>query len=795
MGDILRSLLSGSLFAAVTVLVLIIIVLPHALASILINEIMYNPSGTDSKHEWIEIYNNESNSILSNLSTAINLSGYKLFENNVKHSLTLINGSYELVDFAIIADDALTFLKDYPDFNGTLLDSAFSLSNTAETIAILDSSDNVIDNITYNDSLGADNNGRTLVRVNSSTLLNASNSFSNAFVEGTVTKGTPGKQNIGIQEIINPFQQDISLEAYIPDTVNINIEQTKLFRIVNKNSAAGKVYNISVKYNISKIDQVGQVEQLIKDDSFTKDEVLHYSSSNTGSFIPTTMGNYLLCGILINASITDTNQANNIICKNFTVIDTSNIPCNISINISAEKTLYQNEEKIKYDIVLNDETYPFVIQYSVFDMFGDEIKKSQNTTNTNTKAFTPDIDEADRILLIKAELASLACFDNNLFDNKAEMIVLVNGTLITAEKSKKKGSSNESNITIIDVSPDKIKFGQLIKAKLSIYKGNTAKTAVSAYVVDNDKDNTKISRITSSLNLHDKNTFYELTVSILLKDNCDDDFDDGSYKLIVEGLGLTAKKDINVAGITGKICDNSVSKLKLNEDGNLEDVEDQPNVISSSSRKKVEYKLIDYPTTAVSGEKITSNVKIINNDDVAHDFTVYSYVAAGRKSVSGKIKANLRNVTINARDSKELKFVNLVNDAVAAGEYKLRFNFKKDKVKAVNSIVEKIVITEKDEDILKEAEEESDEAEPEVLSKTETQNQLITEGKRSSLEAKSGSRIADTKSVSVIDEIELNDEDLKHEYLSTSEKTKRLLPAFIIITLVLIEIAVIIKKD
>ncbi len=740
---------------------------------------MYNPAGTDTKHEWIEIYNNES--------SAANISGYRLFENNVKHSLTLVNGSY-LINaggYAVIMQDAATFLADYPDFNNTLFDSAFSLSNTEETIAILDNSNNIIDNLTYNNSLGADNNGRTLVRVNSSNVL------FNVFVEGTVVKGTPGKQNVGIQENIQQNLAEVALEAYITDTININVEQTKLFRIVNKNSALGKVYNLSVQYNITKSGQ------LVKEDSFIKDEVLRYSSSNTGSFTPTTTGEYLVCGKILNSSISigqnEANLSNNFACKNITVIDTYNTACNVTLNISTEKTLYQNDEKIKYDITLTDETYPFVIQYGVFDLLGDQIKKFQNTTNTNTKTFTPDIDEADRILLIKAELVSLACSDNNISDNKAEIIVLVNGTLITAEKGKKKGSGNESNISIIDVSPDKIKFGQLIKAKLNIYKGDTAKTAVSAYVID--EDNNKLSRITSSLNLHDKQTFYELTVPILLKDNCDDDFEDGNYKLIIDGLGVSAKKSINVVGLTGNICDNAVSKLKLDKSDNLEDVEEDSGVIFASSRKKVEYKLIDYPKTAVSGEKIASKARITNNDNIAHDFAVYSYVTAGRKSISGKIKANIKNITINARDSKELELVNLINDEVAAGEYNLRFNFKKDAVKTVNSIVEKIVIAEKQDNPQNEIEEEPDEVESDVLSKTETQNQLATDGKKSSSEEKSTITKVNMASNEIVDELILEDGALEHEYLSTSEKAKRLLPTLIIITLLLIEIAVIIKKD
>ncbi|MBS3158078.1 lamin tail domain-containing protein [Candidatus Woesearchaeota archaeon] len=754
-------------------------------ASILINEIMYNPTGTDSKHEWIEIYNNESNGQNNNQGFAINLSGYKLFENNIKHSLTLVNGSFSVSDFAVIADDAATFLKDYPDFNGTLLDSVFSLSNTEETIAILDDTNVVVDNMTYNDSLGADNNGRTLTRLNNS----------NLFIEGVVTKGTPGKQNIGIQETIT---QDLALEAYIADNINLNIEQTKLFRVVNKNPNAGKVNNITVKYNLS----LSGTGQITKEDVFIKDEISRYSSSNTGNFIPTSTGTYLLCGYILNSSIADNNPANDFACKNFTVIDTSNIACNVSINISAEKILYQNDEKIKYDLILSDESYPFTINYGVFDLLGDEIKKLQNTTNTNTKTFTPDIDEIDRILLIKAELVSLACSDNEVSDNRAEIMLLVNGTVITAAKAKKKGSGNESNITIVDVSPDKIKFGQLVKVKLNIYKGDTAKTAVSAYIIDN-KDKTKISRTASSMNLHEKQAFYEMTVPILLKDNCDDDFEDGSYKLVIEGLGIITKKDINIAGITGNVCDNSVTKLKLDENGNLDDADedsDESSILSTSSRKKIEYKITDFPKVAAAGDKIISKVKVINNDNIAHDFSVYSYVALGRKSVSGKIKANMKNITLNARESKELEMVNLINKDIAAVEYKIRVNFKKDNVKTLNSLIETLVITEKiDDDALNDIEEDdpedvAEESEYELLSKEGAQAQLIADSKKKSLEAKSSKTIV-SEEIDDADEIALIDEDSIDEYISTSERAKRLLPTLVIIVLILIEVAVIIKKD
>ena len=81
-------------------------------ARVLINEIMYNPSGSDSSHEWLEIYNNGTYSI--------DIGGWKFYENDVNHALTPIYGKRVLNsgDYAIIADEWETFLLDYPKFNG-----------------------------------------------------------------------------------------------------------------------------------------------------------------------------------------------------------------------------------------------------------------------------------------------------------------------------------------------------------------------------------------------------------------------------------------------------------------------------------------------------------------------------------------------------------------------------------------------------------------------------------------------------------------------------------------------------
>jgi len=500
-------------------ILLLLIIFPKLATAVIINEIMYNPSGADSEHEWVEIYNNNS--------FAINTSGWKFYEAETNHGLTLINGSYLIQQnqYAIIADNSDIFLEDYPDFNSTLFDSSFSLSNTGETIAIKNSSLDIINEITYNNSIGGDNNGNSISLIN------------NSWQESTPT---PGQKNSKVEE--QKSIQDIALEVYLDDEIYIIFEYTNLFKIININPEFGKVYNITVNYNITKDSQ------LIKQDSFIKDELNQYSTTSTGSFTATEAGNYTLCGVIISSTANDTNPLNDEACKTITVIDTSSLLCNISINITTEKILYDNKEQIKFYNNLNDESFPYTIEYWIEDLFGTIIKKRINTTNTNQKSFTPDIDEKDRVFFIKNKVYAL-CNDLNTSDNSAEKLIIIKGSETIYD--------TESSINIEQIydlgSDNKAKFGQTIRVRLNIYKGNTTKESIKLWI-ENDG---RISK-ESKTNVYEKYTSYDLTLPVQIKPNCDGEFDDDDYKVIVEGLDARDTKKLEVGGITDSLCEEKI---------------------------------------------------------------------------------------------------------------------------------------------------------------------------------------------------------------------------------------------
>jgi len=127
-------------------------------AQVVINEIMYDPEGTDTGREWIEVYNSGTSDV--------DLATYKLLESNVNHKLVPITDTGISIlksrNFAILADNTEKFLIDFPDFAGLLFDSTFSLNNTGEPFAIIDNSGVIADKFEYSGDLGAANNGNSL---------------------------------------------------------------------------------------------------------------------------------------------------------------------------------------------------------------------------------------------------------------------------------------------------------------------------------------------------------------------------------------------------------------------------------------------------------------------------------------------------------------------------------------------------------------------------------------------------------------------------------------------------------
>jgi hypothetical protein len=128
-------------------------------ASFEITEIMYDLSGTDTDHEWVEVHNTGS--------TLDDLSKWYLFSDNTKHSLAPQSSSMvEGGGYAIITQNVTKFKTDWPNFGGLLFDSSWTgFNNEGETIALKDPDLNIISSITYNSSQGGSGDGNSLQKI------------------------------------------------------------------------------------------------------------------------------------------------------------------------------------------------------------------------------------------------------------------------------------------------------------------------------------------------------------------------------------------------------------------------------------------------------------------------------------------------------------------------------------------------------------------------------------------------------------------------------------------------------
>jgi DNA/RNA endonuclease YhcR with UshA esterase domain len=173
-------------------------------------EIMYNPEGTDTDQEWVEVFN---------LSTStIEINSDWRFNDGSNHLLNLYQGNNQIATstFFIITSDAQVFLNNYQNFNKTIFESVLSLSNSTDTLQLLNNNQ-LITEFTYNSELGANGNGKTLEKINI-------HNSENAWQESYIINGTPGNESstpplnqapiaIAGENIIANLNEEITFDA------------------------------------------------------------------------------------------------------------------------------------------------------------------------------------------------------------------------------------------------------------------------------------------------------------------------------------------------------------------------------------------------------------------------------------------------------------------------------------------------------------------------------------------------------------------------------------------------------
>ena len=148
--------MSTSLIKLSTLLVFTFAIFVSSASALQISEIMYDPAGSDTGNEWIELYNDTASDI--------NLTTYKLFENNTNHGITASQGGNIISagEYVVVADNVVNFLSSHSGHTGKVFDSAFSLSNSGELLEMRDSNATVLYSVSYSVLAGANGTGATL---------------------------------------------------------------------------------------------------------------------------------------------------------------------------------------------------------------------------------------------------------------------------------------------------------------------------------------------------------------------------------------------------------------------------------------------------------------------------------------------------------------------------------------------------------------------------------------------------------------------------------------------------------
>jgi len=136
-------------------------------SDIIFTEIIYNPSGTDTKTEWVEIFNSGAADVVLIEGSG---NGSWRFNDGSNHTLTLIQGSLTMPPggYAVLASDSQTFLDSHPGYTGTVIDTVMSLNNTSDTIGLSsDKGESFFNMVTYENTQGADGDGNSLQLLNS----------------------------------------------------------------------------------------------------------------------------------------------------------------------------------------------------------------------------------------------------------------------------------------------------------------------------------------------------------------------------------------------------------------------------------------------------------------------------------------------------------------------------------------------------------------------------------------------------------------------------------------------------
>lgn len=346
--------------------------------------------------------------------------------------------------------------------------------------------------------------------------------------------------------------------------------------------------------------------------------------------------------------------------------------CDYAVEFILAKEIFENSSEFSFKIrasKVSGSSTNFTSRAKIEDLNGRLIREYSPFTNesitkqrTSTE-FTPNLEEGKSYFMDSN--VTVHCNDTNKKNNFDTRIITIKGKPLQEE-------SSISIENILDLGSDKkAKFGQIVRVRLSVYKGNTNKKSVALWI-ESGKGK-KLSK-QSNTNLEDKYTNYSITIPVQIIPNCGNDFDKDEYILKAEGLDAEDEEEIKVEDITDSLCEVKVVEQK------------------EFSPKKFDFEIKDFNEIIDVGRKFNTKILFDNNNDADIPIKVWSYVYRGSKSYSGDREENKKEFLLKANSLHEIELENIVDDA-KSGDYKFKVVVNKNNQKTNNEVIKDITIS------------------------------------------------------------------------------------------------------
>ena len=345
--------------------------------------------------------------------------------------------------------------------------------------------------------------------------------------------------------------------------------------------------------------------------------------------------------------------------------------CDYAVEFILAKTVFENSSEFLFKIrasKVSGSSTNFTMKAKIEDLNGKLIKEYNPFTNEpitkqrTSAEFTPNFEEGKSYFMDSN--ITVECGDTNEDNNFDTRIITIKGEPLQEESSIKIEN-------ILDLGSDKkAKFGQIVRVRLNLYKGNTNKKNVALWIESNKGK--KLSK-QSNTNLEDRYTNYSITIPVQIIPNCDSDFNNDDYILKAEGLDAEDEEDIEIQDLTDSLCEVKVVHQK------------------ELSSNKFDFEIKDFNKNIQLGKKFNTKVILDNNNNVEIPIKIWSYAYRGSKSYSGYREVNKKEFILEANSLHEIELENIVEGA-EAGDYKFKVVLNKNNQKTNNEIIKDITI-------------------------------------------------------------------------------------------------------